>query len=153
MNIKKVGLAGFGTIGRPVGKALDDGIEGLKLVAICVRDRGRAEVRMADFRNAVPILGPEELAEAADIIESQLEQRLGTLSSVSKLRGAFTAPASTPAPPASATPANPSGHAQSAQTLTNNGASQRTVGDVPGQHRSERERMARALAVLEANGE
>ncbi len=68
MNTRKVGLAGFGTIGRPVGKALDDGIEGLELVAICVRDHPRAEARMADFRNPVPIVGPEELAEAADII-------------------------------------------------------------------------------------
>ena len=65
---KKVGLAGFGTIGRPVGKALDDGIEGLELVAVCVRDRARAEERMADFGRAVPIVGAEELAEAADII-------------------------------------------------------------------------------------
>ena len=68
MKIRKVGLAGFGTIGRPVGKALDDGIEGLELVAICVRDRARAEVRMEKFRKSVPILSPEELADAADII-------------------------------------------------------------------------------------
>jgi len=68
MITKKVGLAGFGTIGRPVGKALDDGIEGLELVAICVRDRARAAERMAGFRKPVPIVGPEELAEAADII-------------------------------------------------------------------------------------
>ncbi len=68
MITRKVGLAGFGTIGRPVGKALDDGIEGLELVAVCVRDRARAESRMADFRTPVPIVGPDELAETADII-------------------------------------------------------------------------------------
>jgi aspartate dehydrogenase len=68
MGMKKVGLAGFGTIGRPVGKALDNGIEGLELVAICVRDRARAESRMAEFKNKVPVVGPEELAEVADII-------------------------------------------------------------------------------------
>ena len=68
MITRKVGLAGFGTIGRPVGKALDDGIEGLELIGVCVRDSARAESRMADFRKPVPILGPEELAEAADII-------------------------------------------------------------------------------------
>ena len=68
MNTRKVGLAGFGTIGRPVGKALDDGIDGLELVAVCVRDRARAESRMAEFRNPVPIVSPEELAEAADIV-------------------------------------------------------------------------------------
>ncbi len=68
MNARKVGLAGFGTIGRPVGMALDDGIDGLELVAVCVRYRARAEERMAGFRNIVPIVGPEELAEVADII-------------------------------------------------------------------------------------
>ncbi len=68
MNTRKVGLAGFGTIGLPVGKALDGGIEGLELVAVCVRDRARAQSRMADFRNPVPIVSPEELAEAADIV-------------------------------------------------------------------------------------
>ena len=68
MSPRKVGLAGFGTIGRAVGKALDDGIEGLELVAVCVRDRARAELRMADFRDPVPIVGPTDLARMSEIV-------------------------------------------------------------------------------------
>ena len=64
----KVGIAGFGAIGRPVAKALDAGIDGLELVAICARDRDRAAARMADLSAPVPVVGPRELAGMADIV-------------------------------------------------------------------------------------
>ena len=59
----KVGIAGLGTIGLVVARALDDGIEGLELVAICVRDRDRAENKMAAFKNPAPVVAPSKLAE------------------------------------------------------------------------------------------
>ena len=59
----KVGIAGFGTIGKPVAAALDEGIEGLKLVAICSRDRKKA-VRNMEGRCA-PVPDPSETRRGA----------------------------------------------------------------------------------------
>lgn len=66
----KVGIAGFGTIGRPVARALDRGIESLELVAICARDRDKARRAMDDLAltNPVPIVTPPELAGMCDVI-------------------------------------------------------------------------------------
>ena len=64
----KVGIAGFGTIGKPVAAALHRGIEGLRLAAVCARDRDKARRRMAGTCGPVPLLGPEDLADACDVI-------------------------------------------------------------------------------------
>ena len=64
----KVGLAGLGTIGLVVARAIDDGMDGLELVGVTVRDAEKAQSRMAEFSNPAPILNPEELAAAADIV-------------------------------------------------------------------------------------
>ena len=64
----KVGIAGFGAIGKVVGEALDQGIDGLELAGICVRDVARGETRMEGFLKPVPVMTPEELAETCDII-------------------------------------------------------------------------------------
>lgn len=66
----KVGIAGFGTIGRPVARALDRGIEGLELVAICSRDRDKARRAMEDqaLNNPVPVVSSPELAGMCDVV-------------------------------------------------------------------------------------
>ena len=64
----KVGIAGFGSIGKVVGKALDQGIEGLELAAISVRNIERGLNRMSGFKKPVPVLDPQELADTCDII-------------------------------------------------------------------------------------
>lgn len=64
----RVAIGSFGTIGRKVAQALDDGIPGLALAAVSARDRARAGARMADFARPVPVVGLDELAEAADIV-------------------------------------------------------------------------------------
>ena len=63
-----VGIAGFGTIGRKVAEALDDGIEGLELVGVCGRDPAKTENDAKSLKNAVPVLDPDALAAAADIV-------------------------------------------------------------------------------------
>lgn len=63
-----VAVGGLGAIGMAVARRLDDGIPGLALVAVSARDASRAAARMADFRHAVPVLAPGELAEHADIV-------------------------------------------------------------------------------------
>ena len=66
----KVGIAGFGTIGRPVARALDRGIEGLDLVAICSRDRDKALRAMDELAltNPIPVVTSPELAGMCDVI-------------------------------------------------------------------------------------
>lgn len=64
----RVGIAGFGTIGKPVAEALDRGIEGLDLAAICVRDKEKALGRMAGMARPVPVVSPDELAAQCDVV-------------------------------------------------------------------------------------
>ncbi len=63
-----MGIAGFGAIGKPVAAALDKGIEGLELAAICTRDRDKAKRNMDGCCNPVPLVGPQELANLCDVI-------------------------------------------------------------------------------------
>ena len=65
----RVGIAGFGTIGKVVGAYLDRGIDGVVLAAVSARDIGRAERAMASFARPVPVLSLAGLAEAGlDIV-------------------------------------------------------------------------------------
>ncbi len=64
----KVGIAGFGTIGKPVAAALSKGIEGLELVAVCSRDRDKARRNMDGLCDPLPVVSAEELAEMCDVV-------------------------------------------------------------------------------------
>jgi aspartate dehydrogenase len=63
-----VAIGGLGTIGAVVARRLDDGIEGLRLVAVSARDKKKAVERVRGFRRPVPVVTLGELAEAADIV-------------------------------------------------------------------------------------
>jgi aspartate dehydrogenase len=65
---QRVGIAGFGAIGRVVAQRLDRGIEGLTLTAISARDTARAASAMAGFARPVPVLPLARLGEEADIV-------------------------------------------------------------------------------------
>lgn len=64
----KVGIAGLGTIGLVVARAIDNGIEDMELVGVAVRDAEKARRNMSDFKNPAPVMDPRELAEAAELI-------------------------------------------------------------------------------------
>ena len=64
----RVGVGGFGTIGGAVAARLDQGIPGLRLVAVAERDVDRARRRMEGFRNPVPVVSLGTLARDADVI-------------------------------------------------------------------------------------
>lgn len=68
MNEYKVGIAGFGTIGAHVAGVLDQGINGLSLAAIHTRSEAPAREHMKSYRQAVPLVGADELAQHCDII-------------------------------------------------------------------------------------
>lgn len=66
---RKVGLAGLGTIGLQVARALDAGdIPGLTLVAVTSGSKDKAARNVASFRNPPVVVGPDELALMSDII-------------------------------------------------------------------------------------
>jgi aspartate dehydrogenase len=64
----RVGIAGFGTIGKVVASYLDSklhgGIDGVALEAVSARDIGRAEQAMAAFARKVPVLPLSRLADS-----------------------------------------------------------------------------------------
>ena len=64
----KVGVAGLGTIGTVVARALDGGIEGLALAAVTTRDHDKGRGTMEAFQKAVPMVSAVELAERVDIV-------------------------------------------------------------------------------------
>ena len=64
----KVGIAGYGAIGKVIGEALDHGIHGLELVGVCVRNIERGHLRMSSLNHPVPVMSAEELADTCDII-------------------------------------------------------------------------------------
>lgn len=64
----RVAIAGFGAVGAAVARRLDEGIEGLRLVAVSAKDRAKASARMTAFRNPVPIVELGALAAHADVV-------------------------------------------------------------------------------------
>ena len=63
-----VGIVGFGTIGAVVGRSLDKGIPGLRLVAVASGRKEKAIEAMEQFSNPVDVVSINEVAEQADII-------------------------------------------------------------------------------------
>lgn len=64
----KVGIAGFGTIGRVVARHIEASERPLRLAAVSAGDRGRAEAAMAQLRTPIPILDTAALVAASDVI-------------------------------------------------------------------------------------
>jgi aspartate dehydrogenase len=64
----KVGVAGLGAVGKTLVKRLDDGIFGLRLSAIAVRDPEKAAETIRNLKHPVPLVTIPELAELADVV-------------------------------------------------------------------------------------
>ncbi len=64
----KVGIAGFGTIGAKVGRALDEGMDGLVLEAVTGRDAEKTRAAVSALKRPVDVVSPEELARRCDVI-------------------------------------------------------------------------------------
>jgi aspartate dehydrogenase len=67
---KTVALAGLGAIGLPLARALDNGIEGLRLVAVAARDPVMARARLVGFRDAPVLVDLAGLATADIVVEA-----------------------------------------------------------------------------------
>lgn len=64
----KVGIAGFGTIGRVVARHIEDSALPLTLAAVSAGDRTRATTAMERLKRAVPIVDTAELIAMSDVI-------------------------------------------------------------------------------------
>jgi aspartate dehydrogenase len=64
----RVGLAGLGAVGREVGRRLEQGIDGLMLAAVSVRDVDKAIRSIPRIGAAIAVLSPERLAESCDVV-------------------------------------------------------------------------------------
>ncbi|MDN4999499.1 aspartate dehydrogenase [Bradyrhizobium sp. GCM10027634] len=67
-NELRVAIAGLGSIGTKVAAALDQGIEGLALSAVAVRDPAKHHAFLNALRHQPQILPIDQLGEAADIV-------------------------------------------------------------------------------------
>jgi len=67
---KTVAIAGLGAIGLPLARALDQGVDGLRLVSVACRDVVKGRAGLAGFRDAPRIVEIPELAEADIVVEA-----------------------------------------------------------------------------------
>jgi aspartate dehydrogenase len=63
-----VGIAGLGAVGLNVARRLEEGIPGLVLAAVAVRDRDKARRNLPGAGERIPIVPAEALAETCDVI-------------------------------------------------------------------------------------
>ncbi len=68
--MQTVAIAGMGAIGLELARALDRGVEGLRLVAVSARDRARAASAVAGFGAPPSVVGLAELAQADIVVEA-----------------------------------------------------------------------------------
>ena len=67
---KTVAIAGLGAIGLPLARAIDAGIEGLRLIGVAAQDRAKAEANVLNFRTPPPVVSLADLAEADIVVEA-----------------------------------------------------------------------------------
>jgi aspartate dehydrogenase len=65
-----VAIGGLGAIGLDLARALDRGVDGLRLVAVSARDRDRARERVAGFAVPPEVVDLPELAQADIVVEA-----------------------------------------------------------------------------------
>ncbi len=63
-----VAIGGLGAIGAHLARALDAGVEGLRLVAVAARDQDKARRTIGGFKAPPLLVGLAELAEHADVV-------------------------------------------------------------------------------------
>ena len=65
-----VAIAGLGAVGLPLARALDAGVDGLRLIAAAARDNARAQDRVSAFRKPPRIVSLADLATADIVVEA-----------------------------------------------------------------------------------
>jgi aspartate dehydrogenase len=68
--IRTVAVGGLGAIGLPVARALDGGVDGLRLIAVAAGDEARARDRVAGFADPPRVVTLPELSAADIVVEA-----------------------------------------------------------------------------------
>ncbi len=68
--MKTVAIGGLGAIGLKLARALDAGVDGLRLIAVAARDHAKAEANLRDFRAPPRLVTLDCLAEADIVVEA-----------------------------------------------------------------------------------
>jgi aspartate dehydrogenase len=66
--VLRVAIAGFGSIGRLVGRLLDEGVTGLRLASVSAADLERARANLEGFRGTVDAVALPRIADTADVV-------------------------------------------------------------------------------------
>ena len=72
----RIGIAGLGAVGLKVARRLEEGIPGLVLAAVAVRDRDKVRRNLPGAGERIPIVPAEDLAETCDIVIECLPPQL-----------------------------------------------------------------------------
>ena len=67
---KTVAIAGLGAIGLPLARALDHGVDGLKLISVSARDQVKALTNLVSFRSPPRLMDLADLSEADIVVEA-----------------------------------------------------------------------------------
>lgn len=70
MTVKTVAIGGLGAIGLKLARALDAGVDGLRLIAVAARDQDKAAANLAGFRDKPALVSLAELAQADIVVEA-----------------------------------------------------------------------------------
>lgn len=92
--VKTVAIGGLGAIGLPLARALDAGVEGLRLVAVSAADLARAAERVAGFATPPPVVAPAALAQADIVVEAAPAAAFATIAEPAIAAARILVPAS-----------------------------------------------------------
>ncbi|MGE0222824.1 MAG: aspartate dehydrogenase [Acetobacteraceae bacterium] len=67
---KTVAIAGLGTVGLPLAHALNNDVDGLRLIAVASRDQVKALGKLVNFRPQPRLVDLDDLAEADIVVEA-----------------------------------------------------------------------------------
>ena len=65
-----VAIGGLGAIGLALARSLDQGIDGLRLVAVSAKDKEKARANLAGFANPPEVVELDQLAQADIVVEA-----------------------------------------------------------------------------------
>ncbi len=89
-----VAIAGLGAIGLHLARALDAGVEGLRLHSVAARDQAKARANLAGFRNPPPVVDLAALAEADVVVEAAPAAVFEQVAAAAIARGRIFVPSS-----------------------------------------------------------
>ncbi len=91
---KTVAIGGLGAIGLKLARALDDGVEGLRLIAVASRDQAKAAPSLQGFRSPPRLVSLEALSEADIVVEAAPAAVFETIATAAIEAGRIFVPAS-----------------------------------------------------------